>query len=127
MSQKSVLLRLLQEAGNKGVSVHELVYRRGITRAAAIVYDLKQEGYDIETLPGGPLPDGRTQLASYRLPHAQRTKPPTPPAGLFDDLPLAPGKPIRFDCGCIRNADGKGWESRCSEHGHKMITDAPVW
>lgn len=122
MTQKSVVLGMLREAGSKGVSVHELVYRKGITRAAAIVHDLRHnDGYDIITLDPEPLPDGRTALARYVLRNARRTLPPTPPIGFFDDEPLRLATPITFECGCIRSADAKSWTTRCDRHAGTPI------
>jgi len=61
--QKAFILRLLKERGARGVSVHELVYEHGITRAAAAIHELRKEtGISIETLDEG---DGK--LARYIL------------------------------------------------------------
>ncbi len=115
MSQRSVLLAMLREAGPKGVAVHDLIYDRGITRAAAIVFDLKQAGHIIDTIEGGRLPDGRTQLARYVLRGQRQPVVKRPEPGLFDDLPQ-PATPISFDCGCERSADGTTWTNRCEKH-----------
>lgn len=115
MSQKSVLLTMLKENGAEGVSGHDLIYRHGITRAAAIVFDLKNEGWDIETFGGETLADGRKELASYRLKIPMKTLAPQMPAGLFEDLP-ALATPIDFDCGCQRGSDGRTWLRRCETH-----------
>jgi hypothetical protein len=72
VTQKQTVLRLLEARGFKGVGVHELIYQHGITRAAAIVHDLKGEGIDIDTVDEG---DGK--LARYVL-HAANEKPPVP-------------------------------------------------
>jgi hypothetical protein len=119
MSQRSVLLAMLREAGPKGVSVHDLIYDRGITRAAAIVFDLKQAGHDIETVDGKRLGDGRQELARYVLRERRQPVVRRPQPGLFDDLP-ASASPIKFDCGCVRSADAKIWTVRCALHA-----DAP--
>lgn len=102
----------------KGVSGHDLIYRHGITRAAAIVFDLRADGFDIETIDGKTLDDGRKELASYRLKVPMRTLRATPPdRGLFDDLPV-PDAPVMFDCGCQRSSDGRSWTVRCASHGN---------
>jgi len=70
--QKAFILRLLRERGSRGISVHELVYEHGITRAAAAIHELRKEsGIEIETLDEG---DGK--LARYILKEAIR--PPVP-------------------------------------------------
>jgi biotin operon repressor len=61
-TQVRTLLRMLREAGEDGVSAHDVVYRLGITRPAARVWNLKQLGYDIRT---GPREAG--QMARYFL------------------------------------------------------------
>lgn len=48
-TQKEKVLRILKERGDAGLSAHELTYQHGITRAAAVVFDLRKEGYPIET------------------------------------------------------------------------------
>ena len=49
-TQKDVVRRLLKERGEVGVGAHELTYQWGITRSAAIVYELrKEEQLDIVT------------------------------------------------------------------------------
>ena len=117
MSQRSVLLAMLKEAGPKGVDVHDLIYNRGITRAAAVVFDLKQAGHVIDTVEGKRLPDGRTELARYVLRGRRQPVVSRPAPGLFDDLP-ATAVPISFDCGCERSADGKVWTLRCGRHAN---------
>lgn len=67
VTQRETVLRLLKSAGKTGVSAHDLVYRHGITRAAAVVYDLRNDGYDIRTLEEEGLADGRRRLARYEL------------------------------------------------------------
>lgn len=64
-TQTALLLRLLREHGT--VSAHDLVYRFGVTRVAARVFDLKAQGHEIETIRGHRLDDGTQQMASYRL------------------------------------------------------------
>jgi hypothetical protein len=70
VTQKQTVLMLLQTRGFKGVSVHELIYEKGITRAAAIVHDLRNEGIDIDTID-----EGDTKLARYVL-HDSNVAPP---------------------------------------------------
>ncbi len=62
MTQKSTVLLLLETRGFKGVGVHELVYEKGITRAAAIVHELRNEGIEIDTID-----EGDSKLARYVL------------------------------------------------------------
>lgn len=71
MTQKATVLRLLSENGDHGVSAYNLVYGHGITRAAAIVFDLKKDGIEIESVN-----DGDGKLARYVLKSAIR--PPSP-------------------------------------------------
>jgi hypothetical protein len=79
MSQRDEVLRLLVQARDHGVSAHELVYTHGITRGAAVVFDLKQEGYEIETVDEGNTPDGRQKLARYVLRAGPDGAPPAAP------------------------------------------------
>lgn len=110
MTQKSVVVGMLREAGPKGVSVHDLIYRHGITRAAAIVHDLRTEdGMNIVTVDEG---DGK--LARYVLQGSHLERPRRP--DLEEALPLPPAKPIEWSCGCIRAADGRSWVVRCDLH-----------
>lgn len=76
-TQKATLLRLLNENGSRGVSVHQLIYVHGITRAAAIVHDLKKEGLEIVTID-----EGDSKLARYVLKAAIR--PPAAPCECGD-------------------------------------------
>ena len=119
-SQRSVLERLLRESKD-GVSVHTLIYRYGITRAAAIVKVLRDEGWSIET------EGGQGELATYRLrshPEPQRrpTRDLTPAERDFkafftpEPLPLPPPAPLPLPCGCVRAASGREWEARCPAH-----------
>jgi hypothetical protein len=121
VSQRTVVIGLLRQAGDKGVSVHDLVYRRGITRAAAIIHGLRHdEGMDIETVPGAPLEDGRTGLARYVLHDKPRdhmlgedtVRVEATPEGFT----IGPARPIEFDCGCVRSGDGRSWTQRCEKH-----------
>lgn len=118
MSQRDIVLRRLREAGEKGVSARTFIYEDGITRSAAIVYDLRQhEGFNIETLDEGSTDTDprRKRLARYVLHEPEAPKRvPTPPPGLFD-LP-SEAKPVTFDCGCVRSADGKRWDTACRFH-----------
>ena len=60
MTQRETVLRLLVEDGV--AHAHDLTYHYGITRTAAIVHRLRQEGYMIETIENGV-----GMMASYRL------------------------------------------------------------
>ena len=71
MTQKQTVLQLLQARGFKGVSVYELIYEKGITRAAAIVHELRNEGIDIDTID-----EGDSKLARYVLKSANVAPPP---------------------------------------------------
>jgi biotin operon repressor len=71
VTQKATVLRLLEARGFKGVSAHELIYQHGITRGAAVIHNLREEGFDIETS------GGEGELATYTLTRA--IKPPPPP------------------------------------------------
>lgn len=62
MTQKALVLRLLEARGFKGVGAHELVYQHGITRGAAVIHQLRTEGIDIETID-----EGDEKLARYVL------------------------------------------------------------
>lgn len=114
MSQGATLLKMLREEGKRGVSVHDLIYKRGITRAAAIVHQLRERGYDIQTVD-----EGAGRLARYVLvawPNGEPNRPPAPPTPPPDDpvTPASAGKPVEFWCGCARSADGKTWLNRCA-------------
>lgn len=114
MSQRDIVLRMLRERGAEGVSSHEFTYRHGITRAAAVVFTLRQEGFEIETRDEGQTPDGREKMARYVLkgtPAFARPKGPPDEA-----IPLPPAVDLPFDCGCVRAADGRSWVSRCENH-----------
>lgn len=65
--QRRQVLSRLRQGGKHGVSVHDLVYVDGITRAAARVFELRADGYVIDTERGRRLSDGRTTLARYIL------------------------------------------------------------
>lgn len=122
-TQKQTVLRLLREAGPAGVEVHDLVYQHGITRAAAIVWELTHLDdlggpFDIETEYGRRTRDGRRRLARYVLKGvpAQPRRIPTVEYHEWQmDVPT-PTEPIGFDCGCVRSADAKTWEVRCAAH-----------
>ena len=47
MTQKALVLALLKERGEAGVSAREAIYDLHITRLAAIIFDLRQEGHPI--------------------------------------------------------------------------------
>ena len=48
-SQKERVLQLLRERGTDGLSAREAIYDLRITRLAAIIFDLRQEGYVVES------------------------------------------------------------------------------
>lgn len=80
--QTDKVARLLLTEGI--VSAHDLVYRYGITRAAARIWDLKHMGWKIETLRGARLADGTQEQARYRLVSAPASvKPAIDQLGLF--------------------------------------------
>lgn len=121
MSQRGLVERMLREMGNDGVSNHSLIYTHGITRAAAIIHELRQDGWSIETRQHTQrLQDGRVPLAHYILraepgrpavaPQARRMV----PADTYVDLPEP--SPLTFPCGCVRSADGRDWLERCYKH-----------
>lgn len=114
MSQAAVLLTMLRQEGKRGVSVHDLIYKKGITRAAAIVHKLRDRGYDIVTVD-----EGNDRLARYVLvawPNGEPNSPPAPPVPPPDDTvtPASAGEPVAFWCGCVRSGDGKVWLTRCA-------------
>jgi hypothetical protein len=115
MTQRATVLGMLLQAGPEGVSVRDLIYRHGITRAAAIVHDLREDGYSIRTVDEGQLDDGRQSLARYVL-STEKLQVKPPPSVLDEQIPLAPAKEIVFECGCVRSADGRSWRSRCDKH-----------
>ena len=119
MSQKGLVLRLLREAGSAGVSNHSFTYRFGITRAAAYVFELRQEGYDIDTVDEGQTPDGREKLARYVLKRNALSDPIHTPVRVPVDVPIELGEAVelRMPCGCVRSADGRSWVKRCDTHG----------
>jgi hypothetical protein len=79
-TQADVVLRLLTEAGEAGVSARTLVYEHGITRGAAIVWSLRhQRGLNIVTTDDVPPGDGRMAMARYTL-HPGQVAPGQQPA-----------------------------------------------
>lgn len=70
MTQKAMVLRLLEARGFKGVSAHELIYQHGITRGAAVIHQLREEGIEIETS------GGEGELATYTLTRSISAPPP---------------------------------------------------
>lgn len=116
MTQREEVLRLLQDRGTQGVSAHELIYELGITRAAAVIWELRHDGYPITTLDEGLLPDGRRRLARYILEDGRRA--PDPIAG-------PPGRRLGLPCGCVREADGRSWVRRCSTHSKEGRPQEP--
>lgn len=122
VTQRETVLRLLREAGTKGVSAHVFNFDWGITRSASVVHELRQDGFSIRTVDEGTLPDGRQRLCRYILEQPSRegrdrkedvdrgtTSSPDVP------VPALP-RPLPLPCGCIRSADGMGWDSRCQRH-----------
>lgn len=141
MSQRGLVLRLLRERGAEGVSAHEFTYRFGITRAAAIIHELRNEKppFDITTVDEGATEDGRQKMARYVLKgdpergmyRQSETGPGQPGHGYPGPFapersPLGPGAEpeellvaavdLPFPCGCVRSADGRGWLKRCDNH-----------
>lgn len=120
MSQKGLVLRLLREAGPAGVSAHTLNYQYGITRAAAVVFDLRADGHYVDTLYEGKLEDGRQRMARYVLrdrPTMARAAP--PPEELH---PTPEPRELALPCGCRRDAGGMHWLERCAQHGSYVQT-----
>lgn len=114
MTQRDIVLRELRAAGPQGVTARDFVYLFGITRSAAIVWTLRhEEGLDIETIDEGGLSDGRHKMARYILRGVQPQpilRPRTPESFI---VPAA----LNFSCGCVREADGRSWRTRCARHG----------
>jgi hypothetical protein len=83
VTQHEKVLRLLIEAGEHGVSAHELVYTHGITRGAAVIFDLRngEPAYEIDTIDEGTTPDGRSKLARYVLRPGPQGYPKPAPTG----------------------------------------------
>jgi ribosomal protein L32 len=48
-TQKQIVLDLLAERGERGMSAREAIYDLRITRLAAVIFDLRQEGYSIRS------------------------------------------------------------------------------
>jgi len=46
------LLELLRAAGNRGVSVLDLIHKHSIYRASGRILELRKQNYSIETRPG---------------------------------------------------------------------------
>lgn len=46
-TQKQIVLDLMIERGERGMSAYEAIYDLHITRLAAIIFDLRQDGYQI--------------------------------------------------------------------------------
>lgn len=97
MSQRETVLDLLVRSGEQGVSAYELVYVHGITRGAAAVFDLREEGYVIDTLDEGMTDDGKQKLARYVLraaPDGEMPKPEPKHVPPPDPEPLVPPVPV---------------------------------
>ena len=119
MTQRDVVLKMLREAGAEGVSAHDLVYAKGITRGAAVIFALRGEGHAIATTDEGTLPDGRKRLARYIL-QERVLAPPRPPT---DPRPEPqPYRSLGFNCGCVRAEDGMSWALRCTIHDSRSRT-----
>lgn len=71
MTQRQVVETMLRQQGQ--ASAHELTYRYGITRSAAVIHTLRMEGWGIDTTTD----DGHQ--AVYHLRH---TPPDTEPAAV---------------------------------------------
>lgn len=125
MSQREELVAALRAAGSKGVENHDAIYRMGITRAPAIIFELRAQGWLIDTVDGPKLTGSAEALCTYVLRAEAGTVP--APAGpsraelgraaaarAVVELP-APA-PLRLPCGCVRAADGRSWEERCQKH-----------
>lgn len=104
MSQHATVLKLLADAQEAGVSAYDLVYHHGITRGAAVIFDLRDEGYIVDTVDEGTTPDGKQKLARYILRGradgaevvpVQAPRPVPPPDYEVDatDVPCYPGTP----------------------------------
>lgn len=63
-TQTERVRELLEEHGE--ISARALLFE-GITRVAARVWELRREGYNIETIRGHVLEDGTHEMARYRL------------------------------------------------------------
>lgn len=125
MSQRNIVLRLLRERGAQGVSSHELTYRFGITRGAAVVFDLRQEGFDISTKDEGTTPDGKQKMARYVLEGIPAALQPKAPVEA--PVELAPAVEVVWACGCVRSADGRGWVTRCDDHASRRSALKLEW
>lgn len=131
MSQREEVIIALRNAGEKGVENHDLIYRMGITRAPAIIFELRAQGWTIDTVDGEPVSGGRIGLCTYIL-RAEGGAAPEPPGARraeavrltreraeedvrarFEAMPAAP---LTLPCGCVRSADGRRWEERCQKH-----------
>lgn len=66
-TQRQTILALLTQRGRYGVSAHEAIYDMGITRLAAIVFDLRKDGYNIISVDEPDLPNGQKRLQRYVL------------------------------------------------------------
>jgi Helix-turn-helix domain len=116
MSQRGLILRLLREAGPEGVDAHELIYVFGITQPATRVFELREQGHDVETIDRGTTDDGRRRLCTYVLRGAQGSAKPSP----VDMGPPAQSIALALPCGCVRAPSGMGWESRCDLHANQL-------
>lgn len=80
-TQRKKVERILLDQGR--VSAHDLVYSHGITRAAAIIHVLKNEGWVINTERGVTHIDGTREMAVYVLVRPPAAVPPTYDQGRF--------------------------------------------
>lgn len=128
MSQRRTVERLLREQGAQGIAVHTLIYRFGITRAAAYVHELRSEGWNIETRD-----EDKGELAVYVLrgePSAARaaTAQLSPVEREMrahfhtEETTLPPGREMKLPCGCVRAADGRAWTRRCDKHAGALTS-----
>lgn len=98
-TQKQQVLDLLKERGGNGVGAHELTYQHGITRAAAIIWQLRHDdGLNIRTIdkPGQQavyILDGPAHTAMLRptvvsnVPSRQKPPPEVPgQQAMFEDV-----------------------------------------
>lgn len=103
-TQKDTVLMMLRAAGDHGVSVHDLVYREGITRGAAIVHGLrKDERLAIETVD-----EGAGKLARYIL--HESPKPPIPRCACGHTITSHVG--LRHNCLAYVKPANEPWNSK---------------
>ena len=66
-TQKEEILEYLRN--NKKITILEAIYQLGVTRLSAVIYNLKKDGYNIETqMKTIKAKNGRkTSVAEYKL------------------------------------------------------------